>query len=117
MCVFLVQDDEDVSRVGGSSIFTFQKNKRSHSMAQTGESMNPPRSHGFACIIFESHTSNICVASQVLFANIPVFSFDDSLFCFVQCAKILKYYLVLHVVRLSLTQTSTSSMAFLIHSK
>lgn len=33
-------DDEDgVSRVAGASIFTFQKVKRGHSMAQTGESL------------------------------------------------------------------------------
>uniref|UniRef100_A0A8D3E6E4 Origin recognition complex subunit 2 n=1 Tax=Scophthalmus maximus TaxID=52904 RepID=A0A8D3E6E4_SCOMX len=31
-------DDEGMSRVAGSSIFTFQKMKRAHSMAQTGES-------------------------------------------------------------------------------
>lgn len=33
------EDEEGLSRVAGSSIFTFQKVKRGHSMAQTGESI------------------------------------------------------------------------------
>lgn len=52
LCVFLkmpfssacsnwaTEEDDGMSRVAGSSIFTFQKVKRGHSMAQTGES--PP---------------------------------------------------------------------------
>lgn len=35
----LTEDEDGFSRVAGSSIFTFQKVKRSHSMAQTGESL------------------------------------------------------------------------------
>lgn len=34
------EDEECMSRVAGSSIFTFQKVKRGHSMAQTGESLH-----------------------------------------------------------------------------
>ncbi|XP_044223907.1 origin recognition complex subunit 2 [Thunnus albacares] len=33
------EDDEGLSRVAGSSIFTFQKNKRAHSMAQTASEL------------------------------------------------------------------------------
>lgn len=36
-----------MSRVAGSSIFTFQKVKRGHSMAQTGESLHLPVSHTY----------------------------------------------------------------------
>ncbi|XP_051943124.1 origin recognition complex subunit 2 [Hippocampus zosterae] len=39
LCAGNTEDDEDMSRVGGSSIFTFQKNKRSHSMAQTANEL------------------------------------------------------------------------------
>lgn len=34
------EDEEGLSRVAGSSIFTFQKVRRGHSMAQTGESVH-----------------------------------------------------------------------------
>ena len=37
---WLTEDDEGMSRVAGSSIFTFQKVKRGHSMAQTGENLH-----------------------------------------------------------------------------
>ena len=37
--VGFTEDEEGMSRVAGSSIFTFQKVKRGHSMAATGESL------------------------------------------------------------------------------
>lgn len=50
--IFLgIPDDEDgLSRVAGSSIFTFQKVKRGHGMAQTGESLHSPLSYIHSCV-------------------------------------------------------------------
>ncbi|XP_019720351.1 origin recognition complex subunit 2 [Hippocampus comes] len=50
LCAGNTEDDEDMSRVGGSSIFTFQKNKRSHSMAQTANELarTPGKSVSFS---------------------------------------------------------------------
>lgn len=60
--ICLTEDDEGLSRVAGASIFTFQKNKRAHGMAQTGKILAhiPPheRPHScyslftFVCVVF-----------------------------------------------------------------
>lgn len=41
-CLGSTEDEDGMSRVAGSSIFTFQKVKRGHSMAQTGENLHLP---------------------------------------------------------------------------
>ncbi|XP_054624419.1 origin recognition complex subunit 2 isoform X2 [Dunckerocampus dactyliophorus] len=45
-----LEDEEDMSRVAGASIFTFQKNKRGHSMAQTASELarTPGKSVSFS---------------------------------------------------------------------
>nr|XP_020460193.1 origin recognition complex subunit 2 [Monopterus albus] len=44
-------DEEGMSRMAGSSIFTFQKVKRGHSMAQTGESLHYSLCHTYTHFI------------------------------------------------------------------
>lgn len=48
------EDEEGMYRVAGSSIFTFQKAKRGHSMAQTGESLRPLLLYGVSYILLLS---------------------------------------------------------------
>lgn len=49
--ICLTEDEEGLSRVAGSSIFTFQKNKRAHSMAQTGEILARSLPHQLSHIV------------------------------------------------------------------
>ncbi|XP_061926262.1 origin recognition complex subunit 2 [Entelurus aequoreus] len=50
ICADHTEDEEDMSRVSGTSIFTFQKNKRGHSMAQTASELarTPGKSVSFS---------------------------------------------------------------------
>ncbi|XP_061151823.1 origin recognition complex subunit 2 isoform X2 [Syngnathus typhle] len=50
LCAESTQDDEGMSGVAGSSIFTFQRNKRGHSMAQTANELarTPGKSVSFS---------------------------------------------------------------------
>nr|XP_057924394.1 origin recognition complex subunit 2 [Doryrhamphus excisus] len=50
LCADRQEDEEDISRVAGASIFTFQKNKRGHSMAQTASELarTPRKSVSFS---------------------------------------------------------------------
>ncbi|XP_061746069.1 origin recognition complex subunit 2 [Nerophis ophidion] len=50
ICADNAEDEEDMSRVSGTSIFTFQKNKRGHSMAQTASELarTPGKSVSFS---------------------------------------------------------------------
>ncbi|XP_057712443.1 origin recognition complex subunit 2 [Corythoichthys intestinalis] len=49
-CADSAEDDEDTSRVAGSAIFTFQKSKRGHSLAQTANELarTPGKSVSFS---------------------------------------------------------------------
>lgn len=61
-CFFLglTEDEDGLSRVAGSTIFTFQRVKRGHSMAQTGESLRSLLTQTL------KHSHIIC---QVVFIN------------------------------------------------
>ncbi|XP_061791277.1 origin recognition complex subunit 2 [Nerophis lumbriciformis] len=50
ICADNTEDEEDMSRVSGTSIFTFKKNKRGHSMAQTASELarTPGKSVSFS---------------------------------------------------------------------
>lgn len=76
VCYFS-EDEDSLSRVAGSSIFTFQKAKRGHSMAQTGESLQSPPSYIQTCIVWHQlHLSGDC---QCLFF---VFFLEYHTYCF-----------------------------------